>query len=348
MTAPLPKRARDSGFPDAAGPSDDMATTGQTSSPGAYKVSLPFFTGQETAGLRADHFIHMVEQCGSINRWSHEAMTNAASLNLRDTARTWSQLYFQDYVDMTQWVEFKTAFLARFHRKTTLSDKQALINKLKQRSHETVDDFMERIQLTIMDMDSLFNAESAVYFFLQGVHPGLKKFLEQDKTLLVKKDFLESGRAYERAHPTQPAQSMINAAHDSDEEEDDPEMTSVVDEAVAALQRRRARPPFRPRGSGPNRRFTPGRRPTNYQPATTNRPPPGRCYRCNRFGHFRKDCKVPQSLIAALDEAVSETNAAIHTEDRPDDTEPAQETEPDVHESAYVLETENLNFDGML
>ena len=339
---------RDSGFPlpDTDTIHTAMSNPEQTRSPGAYKVSLPFFTGQETAGLRADHFIHMVEQCGSINRWSHEAMTNAASLNLRDTARTWSQLYFRANIDMTRWLEFKTAFLARFHRKTTLSDKQALISKLKQRSTETVDDFMERIELTILDMDSMFNADSAVYFFLQGVHPNLKKFLEQDKGLLVKKDFLEAGRAYERAHPTHPALSMINAAADSGDELDDPEMTTVIEESVAAVLRRRSKAPFRPRGGSSQRRFTPGRR----TPAGGNRPPPGRCYRCNRFGHFRKDCKVPQSLIAALDEAVAETNATVHPEEQPETDEPEQHqhNEEDVDESAYVLETENLNFDGML
>jgi len=71
-----------------------MTSANNPKAPGSYKVTLPPFTGIETASLRADHFIYMVEQCGKVHNWSNKAKVNAASLNLRDTAHTWSILYF--------------------------------------------------------------------------------------------------------------------------------------------------------------------------------------------------------------------------------------------------------------
>jgi len=87
----------------------------------------------------------MVEQCSKVHNWSDEAKVNAASLNLRDTAHTWSILYFRKTKKPESWAAFKEAFLERFHHRMMISDKQALLSKLKQKLTESVDDFMDRI-----------------------------------------------------------------------------------------------------------------------------------------------------------------------------------------------------------
>jgi hypothetical protein len=188
---------------------DNNAAANTSAAPGSYKVSLPLFNGHEVP-IRADNYVRMVEQLAAINKWSSEATINAASLNLRETANTWAVVYFKKHPEVKDWKVFKQAFLERFHRKTTIADKQALISRLKQRPNEGVDDFMDRVHLTLADVDE-FDDNQAVFFFLQGAKPELKKFLEQNKDLEKDEEFLEAGRAWERANKNALNEAYINA-----------------------------------------------------------------------------------------------------------------------------------------
>jgi len=93
--------------------------------------------------------------CAQVYNWTETAMVNAASLNLLKVARTWSTLYFHEHksgISDLKWDPFKTAFLDCFHREMTVADKQVLINKLKQRPDEKIDDFVDCINLTLGDI----------------------------------------------------------------------------------------------------------------------------------------------------------------------------------------------------
>jgi len=90
-------------------------------------------------------------------------------------------------------------------------DKQALLSKLRQKLTESVDDFMDRIDLTLLDIPEFSSEEGSTYFFLQGILPGVKKFIESNKDLKEKEDFLSAGRAWERANPHTPTPLLINS-----------------------------------------------------------------------------------------------------------------------------------------
>jgi len=190
----------------------------------------------------------MVEQCGKVHNWSDEAKVNAASLNLRDTAHTWSILYFRKTKNPESWATFKEAFLERFHRRTTISDKQALLSKLRQKPTKLVD-FMDRIDLTLLDIPKFSSEKGSTYFFLQGILPGVKKFIKSNKDLKEKEDFLSASHAWERANPCTPPPLLINSMNPETTEMDnyEPEDADEVDainslaESLNTLFRRRKR-----------------------------------------------------------------------------------------------------------
>jgi len=341
----MSKHTEDSAFADTTAfdvtrdnTDESIAMAGQdeeqekSNSPGNYKVTLPFFTGVETASLRADHFLRMVEQCARINGWNEQAKVNAAMLNLRDTAQAWSVLYFEKMEKekkTLKWAPFKEAFLERFHRKTTVADKQALLSKLRQRAGENVDDFMDRIDLTISDVEE-FDNKQAVYFFLQGVPPTMKKFLEENKDLKTREDFLNAGRAFEKAHGPTNADALIHSMETKDEDKNKEDLVEAITERLEAMMRRR-RNNFRPvnRGQFTNRGRRNGPRRTQSQGQTKNGQSQGvMCFRCKRMGHFARNCRIPRNLIAELNEW--------------DNEDPEEATEPEGNEVSYTLE-HNLN-----
>ena len=294
-------------------------TDKKDSSPGSFKVTLPFFTGIETANLRADHYLRMVEQCGMVNGWGEDAKLNAAMLNLRDTAQAWSIIYSDKITKEGKrltWVNFKDAFLKRFHRRTTVADKQALLSRLRQRTGESVDDFMDRIDLTISDVDE-FDTKQSIYFFLQGVPTAMKKFLEENKDLITRDDFLNAGRAFEKAHGQANPDALINTLEDKTEnpKEMNKELIEALADSLDLMMRRR-----RPQRTE-NQKQSKARQGTNNN---NNRRRPFRrgqgqgrrliCYRCRRIGHFARDCRVPKNLIAELEEWEGKENKERDTE----------------------------------
>ena len=114
-----------------------------------------------------------------------------------------------------------------------ISENQAMLDKLKMKSTKSVNDFMDHIDITLNDIEEV-NEDQSVFFFLQGATPGLKCFLEEDKDLTTREDFLKAACAYERAHPQMKQEtSFINVIEG--EESTDRGQDSEEQQLVAAI-----------------------------------------------------------------------------------------------------------------
>jgi len=314
---------------------EDIRIMENKKSPGGYKVKLPVFTGIETASLRADHFIYAVERCTRVNNWSDEAKVNAASLNLRDAAQIWSILYFRNTEDPEKWPVFKAAFLERFHRSTSAADKELLLSKLVQRKTENVDTFMDRIDVTLMDVEDFNTEAGSLHFFLKGVLPNIKKAIESNKDLVTKKDYLAAARTFEKANPHTDMTILINTMDASnginEQEEPDDDLDKEEEENLNTIM------------ESLNLLFRQWKRKTNHHNKTTKEGTtkgtfspksfPIRCFRCGKIGHMRAQCRVPQSIIDAIEEYSADTTS----------TDPDQPTEGGETEEGEAVYTLNLN-----
>lgn len=80
---------------------------------------------------------------------SNKELASKAIMMLRGTAALWSDNLVEEDLDpnpLDDWRLFKTAFLARFYAKATLSERTALMRSLSQKPSETVIQFLDRVK----------------------------------------------------------------------------------------------------------------------------------------------------------------------------------------------------------
>jgi len=182
---------------------------------------------------------------------------------------------------------------------------------------------------TLLDIPEFSSEEGSMYFFLQGILPGVKKFIESNKDL-KEKDFQCQMRL--RKSQSSHRDSTINSGAteaencDSEGADEDEDSIHTLAESLNTLFRRcKRRFQKRYRTQKPQyagKKTTDKGKPTNKMEL--------RCFRCGRLGHMRAQCRIPQDLINALEEY-------DNGQDEPEELEePPQETE-----MAYMMELTN-------
>jgi hypothetical protein len=347
------------------------APTSSSAAPGRYKATLPFYHGVSDT-LKAKDYITMVERCKGVQNWSNQAALNAAALNLRGAAYQWSALYFREagLGAETDWNGFRTAFIARFHRTTTVTEVQQQLSLLKQKSNESVDDFMDRIDTAMYELSG-FNISQSVHFFLAGALPNLKSFLEANDLLETKEQFRKAARSWEIANVSRQRRQELSAlradntdvydqepsVHENDSTLDDDDEFSSTIERLAAMYSNRGRSRFgRSRfGRGRNYRGTPS---TRGATATPGKGPPTqqliKCFSCRRYGtHIARDCPIPKHIVATMKnldphpEDVEQESGSplidVQESSGVEETFPIAKTSPSGDEGLYVLNIDTLN-----
>ena len=315
------QRGRDSGFP--ASPIKTM-TTDTSSNGDIAKLALPKFNGAPDCPIRADDFILMVESTSQIFAWSDGKKCNIAMLHLRDAAHSWAMVYLRGLTAekkiFDNWPRFRKAFLDRFLKTKSNADKKTIIASLVQKPGEATDEFYVRIQQAILDVPELSKTQEPL-LLLTGVRPEIRIFLESDKDLATVEDYLNAARSFEAAHATSKAQGLLIAELASTVRNPTPEpslatleptatptedlheLCGKFTDVLASLQNVHRRgigrgATYKPRGNS-NIRGRTFQRPG--QPRPNGDRSKAQCFRCKRVGHFKRECRVPESMIAQLD-----------------------------------------------
>jgi len=294
------------------------------------KLNLPVYSGEEESKVKADQFIGKVEHAGAAGHWDDATYVSMASFNMTGKANTWQVVYLHKYPQhATQWAQFRDAFLTRFHRANTITERTFLLAQLSMKTSESVGDFHDRVQRTIMELR--LSNECILLFLLNGLTPSIKKTVEQTTGLVTEHQFLTAALAAEAAQTTKVHRANITAIATSSErtpadvvrsddssDADDGEPSSK-DAEIAALQQKfqklnnkwkhRKKPTVanpqqqQYRGSGGRNNSEP-RRSGGGRSGTTGRsstPNSTFCFRCRRYGnHFANNCPVPQEMLATL------------------------------------------------
>ena len=191
---------------------DDL-TVRATAERQPFKIQIEKFSGP-TDSYHIDHFINKVDTAASYNKWDDATTANAAFMAMSGTAYTYVYGMQQSDLAVTvSWALLKEVIRTRFQRTHNAAEISRLLSDNKQRSKESVDDFIMRVEQTHrivyksfgqVDGDRLaerkFTMDQAIKVaFTSGLLPQLKEKVENQLTLDTKEDVLRAAQQAELA-----------------------------------------------------------------------------------------------------------------------------------------------------
>ena len=162
-------------------------------------LRLQYFRGNEADTMTAENWIAKIDRARGRCGWTSLVTAQTAVDYLRENADDWQQTLWnsteEDQNALKDWDAFKTAFLERFSRVRTASQRVYALNHLKQKRTEKVAQFADRVLLSIQEVTAAsLNAcqnddikrgykrccdDFTTWLFTAGMHAPLRQYLEK-------------------------------------------------------------------------------------------------------------------------------------------------------------------------
>lgn len=138
----------------AAAAAAGVAAAAAANQDGKVSIKIDVFFGEPRDAKTPEQWAETLDRATGVNAWAPQAAAQAALEQFRGAAHTWAtRLKKRGGVEaqaLTTWPLLRVAFLARFQRGKTSTDKVALIAAMKQRQDEEEGDFVDRGDVAVL------------------------------------------------------------------------------------------------------------------------------------------------------------------------------------------------------